>query len=166
MKRLIAGTLTAAVAMLAIAAPAAGASAGTVARCRTGHLAVSVRAEGAAAGTAYYALRFTNTGSAACSLAGWPGVSFVSAPAGMRVGLPAARDTTSPARPVTLAHGQAATATLRVAQARNYPASVCGPVHVHWLKVYPPGAYWAKGLPIDAWTCTERVRILYVTAVH
>lgn len=166
MKHLITAPVLTAVAVVGLAVPVSAAHVTTLPRCRSGHLAVTLAQPSGAAGTTYYRLRFTSTAQAACTLTGWPGVSFVSAPAGLRVGLPAVRDRLAPVRAVALLPGHAATATLQVIQARNYPAPVCGPVRVSWLLVYAPGAYRAHALPLDAWACTKPVRVLSVTAVQ
>jgi hypothetical protein len=67
------------------ASPSAGNSGSAgLAACRTASLLITVDdgQAGGAAGSVYYPLNFTNTAAAACELYGYPGVSFVSAPAG------------------------------------------------------------------------------------
>jgi hypothetical protein len=96
---------------------------------------------GGAAGSAYYPLNFTNTSSRPCELYGYPGVSFVSAPAGTgrQIGVAALRSRTFAKMTVRLAPGGTAHAWLQVTVAANYPASACEPVTAYWLRVYPPG---------------------------
>lgn len=55
-----------------------------------------------AAGSIYYPIEFTNTSSVACTLYGYPGVSFVTAP-GSQAGAAATEDPTYPRALVTLA---------------------------------------------------------------
>jgi hypothetical protein len=93
---------------------------------------------GAAAGSVYYPIDFTNTSHVTCTLFGYPGVSFASGPSGHQLGRPAARNPGAAAATVTLAPGAVAHATLQVTEAANYSAAACRPVTAHWLKIYPP----------------------------
>lgn len=102
---------------------------------------VNVSQAGGAAGSVYYPINFTNTGGSACTLYGYPGVSFVSGRGGQQIGRPASRNPAGPPVMVTLGAGKTAHATVQVAEAGNYPQSTCKPVTVHWLKVYPPNQY-------------------------
>jgi hypothetical protein len=96
---------------------------------------------GGAAGSTYYPLNFTNTSAAPCELYGYPGVSFVAAPAstGSQIGAAARRNGAFAKVTVRLAPGGTAHAWLQVTVAGNYPASTCQPVTARWLRVYPPG---------------------------
>jgi Protein of unknown function (DUF4232) len=113
-----------------------------LATCRSASLSITVddsQASGAA-GSTYYPLDFTNKSGTACQLYGYPGVSFVTAGAGtgQQVGVAARRSQAFTKVTVRLAPGGTAHAWLQVTVAANYPASSCGPVTVHWLRVYPP----------------------------
>ena len=126
------------------APPAAATPSGVagLAACRSASLKVTVddsQASGAA-GSTYYPLDFTNTSATACQLYGYPGVSFVTAGtgAGQQIGAAAQRSRAFAKVTVRLAPGGAAHAWLQVTVAANYPASSCGPVTAHWLRVYPP----------------------------
>jgi hypothetical protein len=131
----------------ASASPAASgaAASGAAARCATSSLTVTVDVKqgSAAAGSAYYPIDFTNTGSSPCRLSGYPGVSFVTgSKAGKNsslIGAPASRNSGAPAAAVTLPAGGAAHAVLQVVDAGNYSPSACHPVTAHSLRVYPPG---------------------------
>ena len=59
--------------------------------CATTNLKLAVGQPNGAAGTIFYPLDFTNTGSAACTMYGYPGVAFVSSPGGSQIGAPASR---------------------------------------------------------------------------
>ncbi len=134
--------------------------------CTTAGLTAAIGPGNAAAGSSYYPIQFTNKGSSACSLYGYPGVSFVT-PAGQQVGASATEDPTFPRRLVTLAAGATAHAELRVADALNYPASACHPVPVHRLKIYPPGQTAALTLDLTSMGCTNvKVQILGVQTVQ
>ena len=114
-----------------------------VAGCATSGLKVKVDTSqsGAAAGSTYVPINFTNTTSSTCTMFGYPGVSFVSSVPGSQLGRPAKRNPAVQATTVTLAPGAVAHATLQVAEAGNYDPSACKPVTAHWLRVYPPNQF-------------------------
>src|SRR6202011_1829081 len=96
---------------------------GAAPECATGQLAASLANPGGAAGSVGYDLVLRNTRTAACSLTGYPGVSYVSTSAGTTVGAPAARNPSSSGAPtVTLDPGRSARATLIEVDSLNYPA--------------------------------------------
>ena len=134
--------------------------------CATSVLSGSLGSGGAAAGTAFYSIEFTNTSSSACTLYGYPGVSFVTA-SGSQVGAAATENTVYPRQLVTLAPGATAHAELGVGTAQNYPSSTCSPVTVSALKVYPPGQTSALLLAISTTACSNTsVQILSVQTVQ
>jgi Protein of unknown function (DUF4232) len=134
--------------------------------CATSGLTASLGRGGAAAGSTYYPIEFTNTSGATCSLYGYPGVSFVTA-SGAQVGAAATEDPVYPRRLVTLAAGATAHAELQVTVAQNYPAGDCTPVTVHRLKVYPPGQTSALYISLTTTACAKTsVNILTVQTVQ
>jgi hypothetical protein len=136
--------------------PAAPTSAGP-AECTTAGLRVKIGPSNGAAGTIYYDIVFTNAGSAACFLQGYPGVSLVSAgsTAGSQIGADAKRNAVTPSKQIVLAAGQTAHAVIGVADAENFPASKCKPVTAHWLKVFPPDQTVAAYAPFTTQTCAS-----------
>jgi Protein of unknown function (DUF4232) len=114
-----------------------------LARCKTDALKMTLdgRQAGGAAGSIYYPVDFANASGAACALAGYPGVSFVTAPGavGRQIGAAAQRNPAFEPAVVRLAPGGYAHVWLQVAQAGNYPESSCRPVTALGLRVYPPG---------------------------
>jgi hypothetical protein len=106
--------------------------------CATSALSVKLGQGNGAAGSTYVPIVFTNTGSSACSLFGYPGVSFVTGTNGSQVGLAAQRDSTTPAQLVSLAPGGTAHATLQIVDAQNFPSATCKITSVSTLKVFPP----------------------------
>ena len=110
--------------------------------CSTADLSAAVNTSpgGAAAGSTYYPMNFTNTSKSSCYLYGYPGVSFVTAGSGSgkQIGAAAQRSTAFAKLAVRLGPGSSAHAWLKVTVAANYPASACDPVTADWLKVYPP----------------------------
>ncbi len=143
-------------------APASPGPSAAAAACTSAGLSVTVdtRQGGAAAGSTYYPIDFTNTGSAACTLLGYPGVSFVTSRSGghgAEIGAPASRNSGAPAATVTLPPGGDAHAVLQVVDAGNYAASACHPVTAHWLRVYPPGQAGPRYAPFTAQVCSARL---------
>jgi hypothetical protein len=127
--------------------------AGTAA-CASSGLHVSLGAANGAAGSIYYPIDFRNVSGAACSLYGYPGVSFVAAPGAGQLGGAAARNSTFGPSLVTLAPGAVAHASVQVVVAQSYPVSLCKPVTAHYLRVYPPGQVVPLYASLTAMTCT------------
>jgi hypothetical protein len=135
--------------------------------CATSALRVSVSAsQGAAAGSSYYPIVFTNISGAACTLYGYPGVSFVAAAGGSQIGIPATENPAHPRQLITLAAGQAGHAELQVVNAGNYPPANCGMVTAHWLRVYPPNQTAPLYANFTAQACTKPRTILAVETVQ
>jgi uncharacterized protein DUF4232 len=87
---------------------------------------------------------FKNSSSSACTLAGYPGVSFLDA-AGRQVGEPAQRSATGGApSTVTVAPGQTAYAALGVV---DPGVANCTPATASAVRVYPPGETTATDVP-------------------
>jgi Protein of unknown function (DUF4232) len=118
-----------------------GKSKAAAASCSASGLRVTldVHAAGAAAGTSFVPLDFTNISRGACRLAGYPVVSFATGASGRRVGMSAALDRSVKVRSVQLAPGATAHAWLQVSDAQNYPARRCHPVTAGGLRVDLPG---------------------------
>jgi hypothetical protein len=133
-------------------------TAGTTACTSSGlKVAVVTGAGGAAAGSTYYPLDFTNVSGRSCTLQGYPGVSFVTGPSGSQIGSAASRNPAVAAALVTLAPGGMAHATLQVVDALNYSASACHPVTAHWLRVFPPSQFSAVQVSFSAMTCSTKL---------
>ncbi len=118
---------------------------------------VDVAQGGAAAGSTYVPIDFTNTSGSACTMDGYPGVSFVRSPSGGQLGNPAARNPAAAPAMVTLAPGGVAHAILQVAEAGNYSQSACTPVAAHWLKIFPPDQVTAIYAHYDVQACSARL---------
>jgi hypothetical protein len=147
---------------------AAPATAAAAPACATSalHVVVPAVTGNAAAGSTYYPIQFVNTSGSPCTLYGYPGVSFVTAAGGSQIGVPAIRNPTVPAQLVTLSAGETVHAMLQVVEAQNYPASDCGPVTAHWLKVYPPNQTAPAYVSFTAQTCSKPRTILSVETVQ
>jgi hypothetical protein len=146
------------------ASPTGAAPAG-VPSCSTSNLRIALGNGGAAAGTDFTVLDFTNIGAASCTLYGFPGVSLAD-PSGVQIGAAATRNPANTPTLVTLAPGARANATLGVANAENYPVPACKPTTAAQVKVYPPNETKAIELPFTATGCTvSSAHQLSVTAV-
>jgi Protein of unknown function (DUF4232) len=166
--RLLTATSVAAalLATAVIAAPAA--SAAPLAKpCAPANLVVwaGPQAGGGTAGGFGYEIKFTNLGSATCTLAGFPGVRAVDL-SGNRIGA-AATHGPGKVKQVVLAPDQSAMATLQVADALNFPKAKCAPKMAAGLRVALPGGSGAKTAPIAFETCAKSTaKTLSVSAVE
>jgi hypothetical protein len=120
--------------------------------CTSADLKVSLGG-GAGAGMSqnHIGLQLRNVGASACTVYGYPGVSWVAGADGHQVGAAAERqadNSGSGERTVTLAPGALASAPLDIVDAAVIPASQCKPVPVRGLRVYPPGNTAALFLPL------------------
>jgi hypothetical protein len=146
-------------------------AASSAAACRTGSLRITVdnsQSDGAA-GSTYYPIDFTNASTSACTLNGYPGVSFVTAAdnQGAQIGQAAVRNPEFGPTAVRLAPGAEAHAWLQVGSAGNFPPSTCQPVTAHWLRVYPPGETEAGYVQQDFPACSaDGAQLLTIMPVH
>jgi Protein of unknown function (DUF4232) len=133
--------------------------------CTTAYLKALVGRGGVAAGGSYYPIELTNVSKSACTLYGFPGISFVTAVGGSQIGQSALENPIRPRRLVTLAPGKTASALLQVVNAENYPPHRCKPVTAHWLKVYPPGETSALYYGFTALICSSTVKSVHTLSV-
>jgi Protein of unknown function (DUF4232) len=126
-------------------------------QCATSALRGSIGPANGAAGSIYYPLEFTNVSGAACTMFGYPGVSFVTGVSGGQLGGAAVRNPTFAPRTVTVGPGATVHAALQVVIAQNYPPATCDPVTAHRLRVYPPGQTAPLYVSFTAMTCTGSI---------
>jgi hypothetical protein len=105
-------------------------------RCKVGGLSLSAGQGQGAAGSTILPLVFTNTGSKACTLYGYPGVSFLDS-AKAQIGVDAGRGG-GEAAVVTLAPGGRASALLQVPEPGNFSPGDCKQATTAFVRVYPP----------------------------
>jgi hypothetical protein len=105
-------------------------------RCLTAALRGALTGANGAAGSVYYNLVLTNQGPSACTMQGYPGVSFVTVSNGQQVGAPASR-TLGSAPSFLVSPGGSARAVLQITEAGNY-GRACQITPVAGLRVYPP----------------------------
>jgi hypothetical protein len=118
---------------------------------------------GAAAGSTYYPLEFTNVSSRRCRLFGFPGVSAVAA---RQLGSPAARNRAHPRTPVNLLPAATAHTILQIVDVGNFPATKCKPVDASGLRIYPPNQSSAAGIPFSFRACSAKGRFLSVEPIQ
>ena len=136
--------------------PASTAARRATPACATSGLVVWLnnQAGGAAAGSTYLKLEFTNLSGRACALRGYPGVSAIDL-RGRQLGGAAGRNPMHPPGKVTLMPGASAAAVLQVADAYNYPAATCHRTTAAGLRVYPPNQPRAKAVPFPFLACSR-----------
>ncbi|MFG1990152.1 DUF4232 domain-containing protein [Actinoplanes sp. NPDC048988] len=107
--------------------------------CLSKNLKVTAVADegGGSAGHTTQNIVFANTAGFACTLYGYPGVSFVAGNQGKQVGSAFTR-TPGEKRTVTLEPGDKVHATVQIADYQNVDAASCKPVQVRGFRVYPP----------------------------
>jgi hypothetical protein len=133
----------------------------------TSGLHLTLGTSGAAAGSMYTQIEFTNTSGATCTLYGYPGVALTASTApGSQVGAAATRSTIRPEKVVTLTPGATALAQVQLVDVLNYPTANCEPASASYLQVYPPGQTTPLYLAFAAKTCTKPVFALGVTTVY
>ncbi len=154
-RRPVFATFCAAIAASVVLVPAGSPATKTPPRCQTSGLVVWLNTEGdGTAGSIYYKLEFTNLTGSTCTLTGYPGVSAVDL-TGHQLGSPAGHDTFAAPHTVTLAGGATKTATLRIAEAGNFPASQCHMVPAAGVRVYPPNQTASKLVPFPFSACSH-----------
>ena len=135
--------------------------------CQASGLRLTRGATGAAAGSTYLQIEFTNTAGVTCTLVGYPGVALTKSMApSTQVGSAASRSTTRPATLVTLPPGATAVAQVQLVDVLNYPTANCVPASASYLQVYPPGQTMPLYLAFTAQACTKPVFTLGVGAVY
>jgi len=134
--------------------------------CPNGSLKVTQGLGQGYAGGVYQVIDFTNTSGTTCTLYGYPGVSLVSGPPYVQLGLAAKRTTNTPVKLITLAPGDVANALLQIVDALNFPTATCSPAAATDLQVYPPGQTVAVYLPNQSEACAEPVQTTFIGPVQ
>ena len=129
----------------------------TTAICLTSELKVTLDSDaaGAAAGTSYVPLEFTNVSAGTCVLSGYPAVAFASGAGGQQIGTAAAAAQAAHSAGITLGPGDVAHAWLQIADVASYPATKCKPVRADGLRVAPSGTQAAAFLPHSFQACAN-----------
>jgi hypothetical protein len=126
---------------------------------------------GAAAGTSFYHLEFTNLSGHACTLQGFPFVFAVNL-SGHQIGNGAVFNHAFPANMVTVGNAKTIHALLGIADTGNFSTSACKPVTAAGLEVFAPTGINEVGrtVPFPFSACSARgshaPNFLNVTPVH
>jgi hypothetical protein len=148
----VAAALGAGAAAGAATVPAAH-TAASVATCATSQLTVWYgEPGGAAAGSSYVPLEFSNIGTTSCALDGFPGVSAVG-DTGAQLGTSASWNHAITPTNVVLAPGGTAHVILQITDVYNYPPTTCGPTQASGLRVYPPNQTASVIVPLTFEAC-------------
>jgi hypothetical protein len=134
--------------------PSSSAQAG-VATCVSSDLQAKLGQAQGAAGTFYQVVVFTNTSNSACTLYGYPGVSFVTGVGGHIIGAPATRNSAIDGVLVTLQPGAQASTLVGVEDVGALPPSKCQVGKADWLQIYAPGDTGALYVQYSAQVCTN-----------
>lgn len=147
------------------ASPSASTTADGPRPCPTRYLSAKVGPLGAAAGSVYTTIDFTNISNITCTLYGYPGIVLAGGSPVSPIGLSAAEDPATPRQLVTLAPKAVASARLRIAEAANFPPQRCHPTKATYLQVIPPNQRTPIFLRYDAMACARPVNILTIDVV-
>jgi hypothetical protein len=123
-------------------------------RCAAGQLLLTVAQSDNSAGHIGLFVVFTNNSDRTCTMFGYPGVSFVTGPAGTQVNDPAERSGAPAASLVTLPPNARAHASLLLVNVDNYNGSPsCQPTLAAGIRVYPPDDTTALFARYPEWIC-------------
>ena len=114
-------------------------------QCSFNDLTVSVGPADGAAGHTYFPLDFLNTGAAACTLYGFPGVSFLNA-SGATIGSITSREGNESPATVTVSPDGFAVASLAVTDPGIPPCAASS--IASFVRVYPPGSFSSFSIPV------------------
>ena len=134
--------------------------------CLPRYLNASVANGQGTAGSVYVDLVFKNLNNAACTLAGYPGVSFGAGKPVAQVGQPADRNSAVTPSTVTLQPGGYAYAVLQIGDAQNWPASTCQPTATTYLQVIAPNTTNTLYVAYNSTACKGDVVTMHVEAVQ
>jgi hypothetical protein len=109
---------------------------------------------------------FKNLNTKACTLYGYPGVSFGAGSPVTQVGQPADRTAAVASTLVTLQPQGSAYAVLQVGDALNWPASTCKPTATTWLQVIAPNTTNPLYVAFKSTACKGDVVTMHVEAVQ
>ncbi len=134
--------------------------------CLTRYLHGSIGPTQGTAGSVEVTIVFKNLDNVPCTLYGFPGAAQAAGTPVTDVGQPSSENPATARELVTLAPGGYAYATLQIAEAGNFPASVCTQVSTAWLAVIPPNQTTPLYIPYSSTACQGSAKLLTVSAVR
>ena len=135
------------------------------ARCQTGNLNVSVGTPQGYRSGLQMVVVFKNTGTAACTLSGYPRVWQSTGSPVTNIGQPAIAGPAPAPTAVTLPPNGTASARLQIENSANYPTTTCKPVKATTLTVIPPNEKTAQHVAFGTTACKGTAKLMTVTAV-
>ena len=131
--------------------------------CRTSSLVVTVGSPDGTAGAIHYQITFENTAATACTLTGYPGVSFLAA-GGTQIGAPAQRSGSGSPTTTTVPAGGKAYSSVSVTDPGIPPCS--SSATATQVRVYPPGQTQAAlaTAPTGMQVCSSPNTASYISA--
>jgi len=135
------------------------------ASCQTSHLSASAGAPQGYRSGLQLVITFKNTGTAACTLHGWPHVWQSTGPPADAIGHPATAGPVPAPTVVTVPPNGTASARLQIEDSALYPARICVPFKATSLAVVPPGEIAARHISFGSTACKGNAKLLTVTAV-
>jgi hypothetical protein len=134
-------------------------------RCQASHLSASAGAPQGYRSGLQIVVVFKNTGTAACTLHGWPRVWQSTGPPVTTIGQPAVSGPAPAPTVVTVPPNGTASARLRIEDSALYPTSTCKPVKATSLAVVPPGETTATHISFGSTACKGSAKLMTVTTV-
>jgi Protein of unknown function (DUF4232) len=135
------------------------------ARCQTSHLSASAGAPQGYRSGLQIVVMFKNTGTAACTLHGWPRVWQSTGPPVTNIGQPAIEGPVPAPTVVALPPNGTASARLQIENSAPYPTSACKPLKATSLAVIPPGENTATHISFGSTACKGSAKLMTVTSV-
>jgi hypothetical protein len=135
------------------------------ARCQTSHLSASAGAPQGYRSGLQLVIIFKNTGTAACTLHGWPRVWQSTGPPVANIGQPASEGPAPPPTVVTVPPNGTASARLQIEDSATYSTPTCKPVKAASLTVIPPGEKTATHISFGSTACKGSAKLMRVTTV-
>jgi hypothetical protein len=135
------------------------------ASCQSSHLSASAGAPQGYRSGLQMVVMFKNTGTAACTLHGWPRVWQSTGPPVTNIGQPAVQGPVPAATVVTLPPNGTASSRLQIEDSATYPTKTCAPVKATSLAVIPPGGKTATHISFGSTACKGSAKLMTVTSV-
>ena len=136
------------------------------ARCQTKNLTASAGTPQAYKNGLQMVIVLTNTGSAPCTLSGYPTVWQAGGTPVTNIGQPARGNPTTPHTVVTLPPNGTASVRLQIANSANYLLGTCKPVKATSLTVVPPDEKIARHISFGSTACKGTAKLMTVTTVQ
>jgi hypothetical protein len=136
------------------------------ARCQTKDLSATAGAPQGYKNGLQMVIVLTNTGTAPCTLSGYPTVSQAGGTPVTTIGEPARQNSATPRTVVTLPPNGAASARLQIANSAGNLLGTCKPVKATSLTVAPPDQKGVLHVSFGSTACKGSAKLMTVTTVQ